>query len=321
MPTPGESITGPDGQLRVWEPDTAHSKNWEYLQEASGFPSEEAAHQADLESGQGSYVPASNVTHWPWWLKTFVATGLGAAAATGLGAALAPGAFGGAAGAGAGAGSAATGAASSTLGSSPMAGVSFGGASGAAGAGGAGASTAVPLAAKGAGTLGTLGKLGSVGQILGGYQQGAAQGREREAGLNLQADTLRQRQVESDRQNAINQKTTGQDLEDQARRQAAWGEFVKAGPMKVTPPAHLASHMGTVSGGRPDMSSLGDEAYRAAQQRLLSGSDKQFPSMPTPALTPPPKSGWLDKLMQLGALGTGAAGALGGYRPPTTGGR
>jgi hypothetical protein len=91
--------------------------------------------------------------------------------------------------------------------------------------------------------------------------------------------------------------------------------------MKVTPTAHLASHMGTVSGGRPDMSSLGDEAYRAAQQRLLSGSDKQFPSMPTPALTPPPKSGWLDKLMQLGALGTGAAGALGGYRPPTTGGR
>jgi hypothetical protein len=319
MPTPGESITGPDGQLRKWQPETRNIEAFNYLGPASGFSSLDEAMQADAASGQGSWVPASEGGGMPWWMKAFVGVGLGSAAVTGLGAAAAPGLFGG--GAGTGAAAATGGAASSTLGSSPMAGVSFGGASGAAGAGGAGASTAVPLAAKGAGTLGTLGKLGSVGQILSGYQQGAAQGREREAGLNLQADTLRQRQVESDRQNAINQKTTGQDLEDQARRQAAWGEFVKAGPMKVTPPAHLASHMGTVSGGRPDMSSLGDEAYRAAQQRLLSGSDKQFPSMPTPALTPPPKSGWLDKLMQLGALGTGAAGALGGYRPPTTGGR
>jgi hypothetical protein len=319
MPTPGESITGPDGQLRKWQPETRNIEAFNYLGPASGFSSLDEAMQADAASGQGSWVPASEGGGMPWWMKAFVGVGLGSAAVTGLGAAAAPGLFGG--GAGTGAAAATGGAASSTLGSSPMAGVSFGGASGAAGAGGAGASTALPLAAKGAGTLGTLGKLGSVGQILSGYQQGAAQGREREAGLNLQADTLRQRQVESDRQNAINQKTTGQDLEDQARRQAAWGEFVKAGPMKVTPPAHLASHMGTVSGGRPDMSSLGDEAYRAAQQRLLSGSDKQFPSMPTPALTPPPKSGWLDKLMQLGALGTGAAGALGGYRPPTTGGR
>jgi hypothetical protein len=69
---------------------------------------------------------------------------------------------------------------------------------------------------------------------------------------------------------------------------------------------------------------LADQAYKAAMQRLLSGSDKQFtpqPNIPSPTLTPQPNESWLDKLARWGGTGLGIAGSLGGYRPPTTGGR
>jgi hypothetical protein len=300
MAEPGETIVGPDGQLRKWQPDTRNMELFNYLGPSSGFTSLEEAMNADKESGQGSWVPASEGGGMPWWMKAFVGVGFGSAAVTGLGAAFAPGLFG--AGTGAGAGAAITGA-------------------------GAPGYTTLPMVApsvKGAGTLGTLGKLGAVSQILGGYQQGAAQGRQSEAQLNLGQDTLRQRQIESARQDALDrakldldQRTTGQDLENQARWQAFQADYLKAGPYSVS----------RGEGGRygPNVpvfehrNEMADQAYRAAQQRLLSGSDKQFstpPTIPTPALTPPPKSGWLDKLMQLGALGTGAAGAWGGYQPP-----
>jgi len=199
----------------------------------------------------------------------------------------------------------------------PSVGLGSAGAAGGAGAGGA--------ASTGAAKLGTLGKLGAAGQVLSGYSQGAAQGREHEAMLNLTADQLRQRQVEDERQNAINrgtlevtQKKTGQDLETQARQQAAWGQFMQHPENPFTLPDSVKAKFGPgpdYSGFKP----IGDEAYRAAQQRLLSGSDKQFtpqPNIPSPPLTPQPNESTLEKLMRYAGLVSGTAGALGGYKPP-----
>jgi hypothetical protein len=121
----------------------------------------------------------------------------------------------------------------------------------------------------------------------------------------------------------MDQRKTGQNLETQARQQAAIGLYQKNGPVTITPPANIASHMGTI-GNVPDFSSIGQQAYDAAMKRLLSGSDKTFttpPTVRTPTLTPQPNESWLDKLARWGGTGAGIAGSLGGYRPPTTGGR
>jgi hypothetical protein len=177
--------------------------------------------------------------------------------------------------------------------------------------------------------MGTLAKLGGVGQILSSYAQGAGQGRQAEANLNLNADALRQRQIEDERQNAIQrgtlevtQRKTGQDLEDQARYQAGAADFLKAGPYKVA-----RSDNGAYTGTAPTFehsTEIADQAYKAAMARLVSGSDKQFtpqPNIPSLPLTPQPNESWLDKLARWGGTGLGLAGAIGGYRPPTTGGR
>jgi hypothetical protein len=176
---------------------------------------------------------------------------------------------------------------------------------------------------------GTANKLFNAGQILTNYASGAAQGRQAEANLNLNADALRQRQIEDERQNAIQrgnlevtQRKTGQDLEDQARYQAGAADFLKAGPYKVA-----RGDNGFFTGTAPTFehsNEIADQAYKAAMQRLLSGSDKQFtpqPNIPSPTLTPQPNESWLDKLARWGGTGLGIAGSLGGYRPPTTGGR
>jgi hypothetical protein len=177
--------------------------------------------------------------------------------------------------------------------------------------------------------MGTLAKLGGVGQILSSYAQGAGQGRQAEANLNLNADALRQRQIEDERQNAIargtlevTQRKTGQDLENQARGQAFGADLLKAGPYKV-----VKGENGMWTGVTPTYehaNDIADQAYKAAMQRLLSGSDKQFtpqPNIPSLPLTPQPNESWLDKLARWGGTGLGLAGAIGGYRPPTTGGR
>jgi hypothetical protein len=177
-------------------------------------------------------------------------------------------------------------------------------------------------------------KLFNVGQVLTNYASGAAQGRQAEANLNLNSDTLRQRQAESERQDAMNratlelgQKKTGQDLESQARAQAAWGRVMQAGPVTFSVPDNIKSHMGSITSGLPDFSGIGEDAYRAAQQRLLSGSDKTFapvPTVPTPSLTPQPNESWLDKLARWGGTGASLYGLSRGYTPPpptNTGGR
>jgi hypothetical protein len=76
-------------------------------------------------------------------------------------------------------------------------------------------------------------------------------------------------------------------------------------------------------GPGPDYSAwkpIGEEASRAAQLRLLSGSDKQFtpqPNIPSPPLTPQPNESTLDKLMRYAGLVAGVGGAVGGYKLPT----
>jgi hypothetical protein len=175
---------------------------------------------------------------------------------------------------------------------------------------------------------GTAGKLFNAGQVLSNYASGAAQGRQAEANLNLGADALRQRQAESERQDAIDRakleethRVTGQNLESQARSQAAWGQFAQ-NPGNPFMSADMKAKFGS-----PDFSGysgIGADAYRAAQARLLSGSDKRFtdlPTVPTPALTPQPNESRMDKIMRIAGLITGVGGSLGGYRPPTTGGR
>ena len=175
MATRPTTITGPNGQPMVWKPETYNEDNFNYLGPSSGFPTLDAAQQADFESDRGSYVPASNA--FPngkipkWFLAAMI---LGPAAYAG-GSAL----FG-AAGAGAGGGA---GAGLPSLGVP----ITVGGVPAGVGAGaGAGA---------GAGTLGTLAKLGTLGQVLSNYSAGAGQGREHEANLNLSQDQMRQRQV------------------------------------------------------------------------------------------------------------------------------
>jgi hypothetical protein len=174
----------------------------------------------------------------------------------------------------------------------------------------------------------TLSKLGQAGQVLSGYSQGAAQGREHEANLNLSMDQLRQRQVEADRIDAQNrakleldQRTTGQDLETQARRQAAWGTWLAQGPIQYNAPASVASRIpAQFTAPGPDFSQIGKDALRDAQQRLVSGSDKKFtptPTIPSPPITPQPNESLTDKLMRYSGLVSGVLGAYGGYKPPT----
>lgn len=323
-------ITGPNGKGYLWQPSNRNVETFEKLGEASGFASREDAERADFLGDDGSYVQ-ENYTNANALLPKLMYFGMLAGPAI---AHFAPMAFqgagtgaGGGTGVGAGGGTATT-AASSTLGTSPMAGVSFGpgvvgsvggpGVSGGVGGGGA------------AGTIGTLGKLKNVGQALLGYSSGAAQGRQAEANLNLGTDTLRQRQAEQARQDALDraklemdQRTTGQDLETQARQQAAWGQFVSAGPRKLNVPSEIAANMGTFASPSPESAGqykdMGDQAYRAAMDRLLSGSDKKFtppPSVPTPPLTPQPNESWLEKLMRWGGTGLGVAGGFSGYQPP-----
>ena len=360
MPAPGETITGPDGKVRVWQPDTRNSDTFDYLGPASGFSTAEEAHQADLESGQGSYVPGSFVEHWPWWLKAFVATGLGSAAVTGIGAAVAPGLFG-ATPVLAGTAPAAT---STLLGATPSIGIGTAagvptaiGAPAAIGTGAAlpistgsitaglpsvslgataptsigvgaaptssliagsgpsatiGTSQAVPPVASGVKWLQNLKNAGNIGQVLSGYAQGAGQGRQAEASLNIAND----RNALERARLGLDQRTTGQNLESQARSQAAWGQFAQ-NPGNPFMTADIKAKYGA----GPDFSGysgIGADAYRDAQQRLLSGSDKQFT---LPAATPMPNESLLERLARFGGLATGLVGGYQGYRPPTTGGR
>jgi len=400
MATRPTTITGPDGQLRQWQPSNEYENQFNYLGPSSGYQTLEDARRADEESDQGSYVPASYRTHMPWWMKAFIGTGLASAGVTGLGAAFAPGAFGGAAGtAAAGAGTGAAGAAAPSLGvpiggvgslgalnsaagisTIPLGGAAAGG--GAAGAGltsgamggttfgptaagtgvfggsvpaasfggagvggaaapslgvpiggagslgalnaGAGVSTipfgAAPAAAAGgggaaggaaagraaAGRIGTLAKLGTLGQVLTNYAGGAAQGRQAEANLNLNADALRQRQVEADRQYALDRATKARQFEEDARRLATWARTV-ASFDNGTDPRHLKDII--------------DQAYQAAMQRLLSGNQLP-PNIPTPPMTPPPNESLMDRIARLSGILTGTIGAFSNYRPPaSTGGR
>ncbi len=318
MPQPDETMTGPDGQLRMWQPDTKNLEAFNYMGANSGYQSAEEAIQADLDSGDGSWVPASFDKQnglSPWKIVAGMAlAGTGGQLLATYGVPALISAFGGGSAAGAGG--------ATTLAAATPTSIGVGAAPTGALIAGTGSSilpaamggTAAATGGTGMGVAGTtLSRLGTAGQVLSRASEGAASGREKEANVNLLRDTLRQRQAEQERQNAldqgklqVDQKNTGQDLESQARRQAAWGDIMAAGPRTITPPPNIAARMPTIgNSGREHDSELGQQAYRAAQERLLSGSDKQFmeqPKVPTPPLTPLPNESRADSWM--GKAGT-----------------
>jgi hypothetical protein len=90
--------------------------------------------------------------------------------------------------------------------------------------------------------------------------------------------------------------------------------MMQAGPRSYAPPPNIAARMATpVGGGITGADEIGKQAYDAAMQRLVSGSDKQYADLPTyatPGLTPMPKASKWDKLLSIAGLITGGIGAF-----------
>ena len=329
MPYPGESTTI-NGKTMAWQPTTSRLDSFNYLGTGSGYNSAEEAEAADLESGEGSYVPATFSNPSGKFPKLMLAAMLaGPAIAQGVGALAGAGggarAVGGAGGAGAASGAAGAAGTAGTAGTIttaagtvlPATTLPALGATGAAAGG-----TAAGTAAAG-GKLATLGKIGG---IMGNAAGSAARGREAEAQIGLGRDTLTQRKTEAERTNNIAAAQLGLDqrklsptLQSHDFNQSLRGRLIQGlqdasfqRPAGV-PTRHLTG------GLRPSAIVGKDEFGRQmtadAQSRLDSGANYQYPGLPaveTPGLTPLPKASKLDKLLQLGGLFGSIAGAYGG---------
>jgi hypothetical protein len=180
---------------------------------------------------------------------------------------------------------------------------------GAAASGGGGMGLGSILGALGGG--GKLGAaLGAVGNIAGSVAKGRADGRAQEADYGLRRDQV------------AGQNAAANVNADSTRLRQAMLLSLLGGvqDVNITPPAHIADRMASVTGGmRPSAiqgkQEIVDTMRPRIMQALLSGQHM-------PGLTPTPQAGFLDKL--LGGIGTAGAfaGALsmpgaGGMKAPT----
>jgi hypothetical protein len=179
---------------------------------------------------------------------------------------------------------------------------------GAAASGGGGMGIGSILGALGGGgKLGTA--LGAIGNIAGSVAKGRADGRAAEADYGLRRDQV------------AGQNAAANVNADSTRLRQAMLLSLLGGvqDVNITPPAHIADRMASVTGGmRPSAiqgkQEIVDTMRPRIMQALLSGQH-------LPGLTPTPQAGFLDKL--LGGIGTAGAfaGALslpgaGGMKAP-----
>lgn len=145
---------------------------------------------------------------------------------------------------------------------------------------------------------------GNIGDVAGNIAKGKGEGRLQEAQYGLQRDRL-----------AMDNARANIDADSTRARQAMLLSLL--GGMQdaqVTPPAHIAERMPTMSGGLKPSAMQGREEIVAAMrprimQALLTGQHM-------PGLTPTPQAGTFDKILS----GVGTAGSLlGVFGPKATG--
>lgn len=159
------------------------------------------------------------------------------------------------------------------------------------------------------GKLATAAKFGSaLAPVLGSAAKGQAQGKQVQAGQDMQRDRL-----------ALDRYKTEQ-AAPELRRRSAVNASMTANRQPVKMSRDASGHR-SVSGGfanpdliNPDTKALSEDmTHQAMLQQLQHGAD-------IPKMTPAPKSGFMDKLLGGGAMAASIFGALPGMGRKPTGG-